>query len=308
MASLAFFGSPQAAAVSLRALVEAGHDVRLVVTRPEARRARRASPEPTAVGALAAQLGLPVGIDPQEAAAVGAELGVVVAYGRLLRPPLLERLPLVNVHFSLLPRWRGAAPVEWALRSGDAETGVSLMRVEPSLDTGPVYAARRLAIGEDLTAEELRAALADLGAQLLVERLSRGLASLGEPVAQSGEPTWAPPLSSEDRRLSWERPAAELHRLVRAGRAWTTLEGQRLLVRRSTLAGAGDGPGAPAGLQASGSWEAGARPGALMADATVLTGDGRLRLVEVQLAGRRPTAAGAWMRGLARETPLLLGT
>ncbi|HRA35850.1 MAG TPA: methionyl-tRNA formyltransferase, partial [Acidimicrobiales bacterium] len=134
-----YFGTPEIAVPPLRALAAAGFDVALVVTGADKRRGRRGAPTPTPVKAAALELGVEVTDDPDRAATVGADLGVVVAYGRILRRPLLERIPLVNLHFSLLPRWRGAAPVERAILAGDTTTGVCVMAVEEGLDTGPVY-------------------------------------------------------------------------------------------------------------------------------------------------------------------------
>ncbi len=155
MARLVFLGTPEAAVQPLRTLVRAGHDVALVVTRPDKRRGRGAALVPSPVKAAATELGLPVTDSLDDAVGVGAELGVVVAYGRIIPVAVLDRLPMVNLHFSLLPRWRGAAPVERAILEGDAETGVCLMAVEAGLDTGAIYAEVATAIDEDETADEL---------------------------------------------------------------------------------------------------------------------------------------------------------
>ena len=140
----------------LRALVAGGWDVAAVVTRADARRGRGSGLSPSPVKAAAEELGLPVVHRVEEVLDLDADLGVVVAYGALVRRPVLERLPMVNLHFSLLPRWRGAAPVERALLAGDRETGVCLMQLEEGLDTGPVFACRTVAIGARTTAAELR--------------------------------------------------------------------------------------------------------------------------------------------------------
>ena len=137
----------------LRALVAAGHDVALVVTRPDRRRGRGTAASPSPVKAAALELGLPVSHDVDDALGADAELGVVVAFGRIIKPHVLEALPMINVHFSLLPRWRGAAPVERALLAGDEVTGVCVMGVEETLDTGPVYGCRTVPIPGDTTAE-----------------------------------------------------------------------------------------------------------------------------------------------------------
>ena len=185
---------------------------------------------PSPVKEAAERLGLPVSHSVDDVLEVGAELGVVVAYGRLIRRPVLERLAFVNVHFSLLPRWRGAAPVERALLAGDTETGVCLMALEEGLDTGPVYARETVAIAADATADELRAQLVDVGTAMLVRELTAGL---GEPVAQEGEPTYASKLDASELQIDWGRSAVELERLVRVGGAWTTFRGSRLRVLRA---------------------------------------------------------------------------
>jgi methionyl-tRNA formyltransferase len=230
------------------------------------------------VKSVALDLGLAVTDRVDDVLEAGAELGVVVAYGRLIRPHVLAVLPMVNLHFSLLPRWRGAAPVERAILAGDQVTGVCLMALEEGLDTGPVYACEERAIGDDETLEEVRAALTETGSRMLVELLASGLP---EPRAQEGEPTYAAKLEPEEHHLDWSRPAVELHRVVRLGQAWTTFRGRRLRVLRARMA-TGDGL-APGELDA----------GTLR----VGTGEGTVELVEVQPEGKGPQAAGAWRNG-----------
>ncbi len=233
--------------------------------------------------AAALELGLPVATRPEDALSVDAQLGVVVAYGRIIRREVLDRLPLVNAHFSLLPRWRGAAPVERAILAGDTITGVCLMAIDEGLDTGPVYRCEQVEIGPEETAAELRSQLATLGASMLVGALSGGL---GAPTAQQGTPTYAPKVEPADLFLDWHRPAAELHRVVRLGRAWTTWRGRRLLVLAARVTDIPLGDLAPGQLQ----------------DDIVVTGDGGLRLITVQPEGRSPMAASDWLRG-ARPRP-----
>ena len=269
----------------LRALVDDGHDVALVVSQPDRKRGRGAALVPSPVKAAAQELGLPVTDRVDDVIDVGAELGVVVAFGKLIKAHVLAALPMVNVHFSLLPRWRGAAPVERAILAGDTETGVCLMGLEEGLDTGPVYECVPLEIGPEETADELRARLVEAGTELLVRRLRDGL---GEPQAQEGEPTYAAKVEPEELHLDWNRPAAELHRVVRLGRAWTTFRGRRLKVRRARLV---TGP-SPAPAPAPGELD-GLRVG---------TGEGALELVEVQPEGKGPQAASAWRNG-ARPLP-----
>lgn len=262
----------------LRALVDAGHEVVLVVTRPDKRRGRGGALVPSPVKAAAMELGLPVTDRVDDVVEAGAELGVVVAYGRLIRPHILAALPMVNLHFSLLPRWRGAAPVERAILAGDPITGVCVMALEEGLDTGPVYAYTSLTIGDDETAEELRARLAGAGTEMLLHLLETGLPE-GRP--QEGEPTYAAKIEAEEHHLDWSRPAVELHRVVRLGHAWTTFRGRRLRVLRARLASGGH-----------------LAPGELDAGALLVgTGDGALELLEVQPEGKGPQPAGAWRNG-----------
>jgi methionyl-tRNA formyltransferase len=289
---LVFLGTPAAAVPSLQALVAAGHDVALVVSRADARRGRGAALSPSPVKAAAQALGLPVTDRAAEAADVGAQLGVVVAYGRLVRPEVLDRLAMINVHFSLLPRWRGAAPVERAILAGDPTTGVCLMALEETLDTGGVYRRAEVPIGPDESADELRSRLADLGARLLVDALAEGL---GDAEPQVGEPTYAAKIDPSELQLDWAGPAVVAHRTVRVGRAWTTFRGRRLLVLAAALAAT---PDVPATAPTPGTVQPGTvQPGTLLG-ASVATGEGWLRLVTVQPEGRRALPAAEWVRGV----------
>ena len=218
----------------LRVLVAAGHDIALCVTRPDRRRGRGGAVTPSPVKEAALELGLPVSHSMEDVAEAGVELAVVVAYGRIIPVTLLERVPMVNLHFSLLPRWRGAAPVERAILAGDPETGVCLMKLEEGLDTGPVYARRVVPIGSDTDLVALRAELVEVGSALLAESLAGGLAGLPAPEPQEGEPTVAPKLTPEDLHLHWEDAALQLHRVVRLDRAWTTFRGRRLGILEAT--------------------------------------------------------------------------
>lgn len=255
-----------------------------MITRPDKRRGRGGATSPTAVALVAEELGIPTTSDISQATSAGAELGVVVAYGRIIKPDILAALPMVNVHFSLLPRWRGAAPVERAILAGDPVTGVCLMEVEEGLDTGGVYRSREVAVDLDETAAQLTARLATAGADLLVRGLQEGL---GRPVPQQGEPTYAAKIEPEDLHLNWARSANLLHRVVRLGRAWTTWKGRRLLV-----------------LAASPAEAEGGEPGTVSGQ-VVQTGEGGLRLVTVQPEGKRAMPAADWIRGAG--APLHLG-
>lgn len=277
---LAFLGTPEVAAGTLTALVGAGHEVAVVVTRPDKRRGRGLEVSPSPVKAAAVELGLPVVHRVEQALGVGASLGVVVAYGRLVKPDALAQLPMVNVHFSLLPRWRGAAPVERAVLAGDATTGVCLMKLEEGLDTGPVYARRQVDIAATETVVQLRARLAALGTSMLVQALADGLP---EPVPQQGQPTYADKVDVAELELDFSEPVELNMRRVRVGRAWTTLRGRRLIVHRAQP------------VQAAGT-ERPLAPGELDGH-FVGCGDGRLELLEVQLEGKPSMAAAAWSRG-----------
>lgn len=291
---LVFFGTPVEAADTLSALHDAGHDIALAVTQPDKRRGRGTATSPSPVRAAAAALGVPV-LTPAKAgdivddvAASGATLGVVVAFGQILPPALLAAVAggFVNVHFSLLPRWRGAAPVERAVLAGDSETGVCIMQIDEGLDTGPVYACASTPIAADETAGELRARLAALGTDLLLRTLPDIESKHSQP--QQGDGTVAAKLTVDEFRLDPSRPARDLARVVRAGNprpgAWFMVNSKRVKVRRAHVDEASDGHEAASGLIR---W-----PGVLS------TVSGGLALDEVEVEGRRAMAATDWLNGL----------
>jgi methionyl-tRNA formyltransferase len=244
---IVYLGTPPDAVPPLRALHAAGHEIALVVTQPDRKRGRGGGLVPSAVKTAAVELGLPV-VTPEKSRevveqvrATGASVGVVVAFGQLLPEALLDTLPLgfVNLHFSLLPRWRGAAPVERAILAGDVETGVDLMVIEKGLDTGAVFASVRTPIRDGETAGELHARLVDLGTQLLLDTLPE-LPRL-EPTPQAGETTYAEKLTVEEFELDPDAAPVDLVRIVRAANprpgAWTTVDGKRLKVWRAHVEG-----------------------------------------------------------------------
>jgi len=273
----------------LQALVADGHDVCLVVTRADKRRGRGSALVASPVKSAAEELGLAVTDRVDDVVDAGADLGVVVAFGRLIKPHVLGALPMVNVHFSLLPRWRGAAPVERAILAGDTETGVCLMQLDEGLDTGPIYTCARLAIGPEESATELRARLVQVGTQLLIDSLRKGL---GTPTPQDGEPRYADKIDPAERHLDWTRPAVEIDRVVRIGDAWTTFRGNRLKVLRARPSSGGPGPGAS--------------PGALDG-VRVGAGEGAVELVEVQPEGKAAMAAADWRNGARPRSDERLG-
>lgn len=296
---VAFAGSPAAALPSLRALAGA-HDVALVVSQPDRPKGRSRRPVPTPVAEAAARLGLAL-VTPQSISAPeeverlagsGARALCVVAYGQILRPAVLDLFPCVNVHFSLLPEYRGAAPVERAIMDGRTTTGITIMLMDPGMDTGPVVARREVAIAPDEDAGTLTARLAEIGAPMLVEAvdaLAAGTLS-ATPQDEAGA-SLAPRITSADRPLDLALPARVLADRVRALAphvgATVGLGGDRLIVWRAALA---DAPGAP--LRAEG--------GRLVLGAA----DGGLELLEVQPPGKGRMAAADFLRG--RRGPLEL--
>ena len=291
---IVFLGTPIESAVALRAVVEAGFDIPLVITRPDRRRGRGSSLVPSPVKAEAIELGLAVehdltSLDPGgslDDPARPIDLGVVVAFGRIIPSALLQRMAMVNIHFSLLPRWRGAAPVERAILAGDERTGVCLMEVAEGLDEGGIYAQVEISMSPEDTAAELRARLAKVGAELLVEHLRSGL---GPPHNQVGEPVYAHKLQREEFRLDFSQPAVVAHRVVRIGRAWTTFRGKRLGVEAASVSPTTSG--AYGELQGT----------------TVSTPDGGLRLITVKPEGRQAGAADQWVNGARLEPGERLG-
>jgi methionyl-tRNA formyltransferase len=238
----------------------------------------------------ALELGLPVSHRLDDARTCGARRGVVVAYGLIIPSDLLAAVPMVNMHFSKLPRWRGAAPVERAILAGDDETAVGIMEMEAGLDTGPVYMQRAVPILPDDTAESLRARLAELGTEVLLEVLGEGLSTT--PTPQAGEVVYAHKITSEDRRIHWDQPASVIDAQVRVGRAHTVFRGDRFIVWRTR------------------NTEATAEPGVLFGSdhgPMVGTGSHALQLCEVQPASRPRMDAKAWWNG-ARPDGEVLGS
>jgi methionyl-tRNA formyltransferase len=277
---LAFLGTPHAAVPVLEELVRAGHDVAVVITRADKKRGRGSSLLASPVKFAAQSLGLNVAHSLKDLGAYDVERGVVVAYGALIPAALLEQVPMLNVHFSLLPRWRGAAPVERAILAGDHETGVSIMAIEPTLDTGPVYATARTSIGEK-TAYELTEELAHVGASLLREVL-RDPQALASPKAQEGEATYAEKLTKEDFHLQPAMTLVEVARTVRLGRAYFFVAGRRLRVFEGHE---GNGVGARGSLTRKDN------------DVVMGTGDGNYVLDVVQPEGSRTMRAHEWWSG-----------
>ncbi|QDZ13825.1 methionyl-tRNA formyltransferase [Humibacter ginsenosidimutans] len=299
---IAFAGTPQAAVPTLRALAAGPHEIVTVVTRPDAPLGRKRVLTPSPVAIAAAQLGLPVvkarRLDEEATASIldaRPELGVVVAYGGLVREPLLSAPEhgWINLHFSLLPRWRGAAPVQRALIAGDQITGAAVFRLVPELDAGDVYDMVEHPIGPDDTAGELLDALAVEGAELVARVVDSIATGSAVAVAQEGEPTLAPKLGLDDARLDLTRDAAAVYARLRGVTpepgAFVTVAGTRVKVLAAARSGAA--PLVPGQLQLVG------------VKALIGTATTPLHLITVQPAGKRPMPGADWLRGLpARAT------
>jgi methionyl-tRNA formyltransferase len=277
---LVFLGTPAAAAIILSELIRSGFEIAHVVTRSDARRGRGSSTTPSPVKQVAIDNAIDVSHDMTWLKENSDRdlLGVVVAYGKIIPASVLSHTAMVNVHFSLLPRWRGAAPVERAILAGDARTGVCIMNVEETLDTGDVFAERHINIVDSHTTENLTADLAQLGAELLVETLNGGI---GQGIPQHGETTYATKVTAEELRLDWNLSSVEVLRRVRALRSYTMLGAQRLKI-----------------VQAEMHLDAVAlSPGQCDGAGYVGTRDGSVRLITVQPEGKGAMEAAAWLRG-----------
>ncbi|HUQ26643.1 MAG TPA: methionyl-tRNA formyltransferase, partial [Burkholderiales bacterium] len=247
---LVFAGTPEFAAQALGRLLDAGHQVPLVVTQPDRPAGRGMRPATSAVKRLALSHGLALaqperlgGAEADALRAAQADVLVVAAYGMLLPAPFLDLAQhgALNIHASLLPRWRGAAPIQRAILAGDRETGISIMRMDAGLDTGPVFSRHRLPIADDDDAGSLHDKLASLGGEAIVEALAQLEAGKAKAIAQPAEgATYARKIGRDDARLDWSQPAPHLERAVRALRpspgAATTLEGERFKVWRAHVA------------------------------------------------------------------------
>ena len=302
VARIAFAGTPDFAVPTLRTLLASEHELVGVWTQPDRPAGRGRQPRPSPVKAVAGAAGIPVHqperltSETERAPLVAAEpdVLVVVAYGLLLPRAVLAlpRQGCVNVHASLLPRWRGAAPIQRAVLAGDSETGVCLMRMDPGMDTGPVYACRRTAIGADDTAGTLHDRLADTGAALLADNLEGLVHGELEPTPQPEEGvTHAAKITKAEARLDWTQPAHALARQVAALNPWPVAEadwaGQRLRVWRAH-------PLAPGTTTEPGTVIA-AGPEGL----DVACGEGCLRITELQAPGGRPQAVASFLNGHA---------
>jgi len=306
---IVFMGTPDFAVPALRAVIDAGHEVVAVYTQPPRAAGRGMALRQSPVQQAAEQAGLAV-LTPerlknpeeqQRFSAFNADVAVVVAYGRFLSKPILDapHFGCLNLHASLLPRWRGAAPINRAIMAGDKETGVSVMRITEGLDTGPVCLEVRVSIGSDETAGEVQDRLSAQGARLMIEALAA--LELGhldcKPQPRDGA-TYAEKIAPAEARIDWSRPARDVHNLIRGlsphPGAWFEVElngkRERIKALRSSLT-EGNGP-----------------PGTVLDDGlTIACGQGAVRLVQVQRAGKRPMGAEDFLRGVTIAPGAVIG-
>lgn len=289
---LIFMGTPDFSVPALQALVEAGHDIAAVYTQPPRPAGRGKKDRPSPVQGRAEELGLDVrhpktlrdAAAQADFRALSADIAVVVAYGLILPQAVLDapRHGCLNIHASLLPRWRGAAPIHRAVMSGDAETGVCIMQMEAGLDTGPVFLREATAIGPEDTTGDLHDRLADMGARLIVRALDRlsDLSAVSQP--ETGV-TYAEKIDKAEARIDWTRPAAEVDRQIRGlspfPGAWCDIDGERVKLLRSRLA-EGEGP-----------------PGTHLGGFRIACGDGAVQILEAQRQGKRAMPATDFLRG-----------
>ena len=301
---LIFMGTPAFAVPALLEIAARGHDIAAVYTRAPKPAGRGMAVQPSPVEREAHRLALeavtPASLKDHSTQAMirahGAEAAVVVAYGLLLPKSVIEMLPLgaFNIHASLLPRWRGAAPINRAIMAGDSETGVTIMKMNEGLDTGDIAMAERMPVGTDMTAGELHDALARLGADLMVRALAaldRGSLTL-TPQPQDGA-TYAHKISKDETRIDWSKPWRAVHDRIRGlspfPGAWFEAGGARVKALHATR---GEGSG---------------KPGTVLDDKlTIACGDGAVRLTQVQRAGKQPMAAEEFLRGSALGAGVVL--
>jgi len=300
---LVFMGTPDFSVPALKALIDAGHEIVAVYSQPPRKSGRGQKLTPSPVHAFAEAQGIevrtPVSLKTEEAqqafAALNADAAVVVAYGLILPQAILDapKSGCFNIHASLLPRWRGAAPIQRAIEAGDTQTGVTIMQMDAGLDTGPMLLTETIDIASDMNAQQLHDALCDMGGRLIVAALA-GVADGGltSEVQPEDGVTYAKKIDKTETRIDWRRSAVDLARLVRAlyPLTWFERDGQRVRVLRATVE------------------EASGEPGAVLDDALLVAcAEGALRLIEVQPAGKAAMDAGAYLRGNPLKMGAVLG-
>lgn len=297
VSSVVFLGTPEIAVPHLEALVASGVVVELVVTRPDVRRGRGNEVSASPVKVAAQNLGLTVSHDVSDVLSIAKDnsdlLGVVVAFGELIAVEVLSRVPMVNVHFSLLPRWRGAAPVERAILAGDQTTGVCIMRVVEKLDEGEVYARQEVTIATNDDVESLKSKLNAVAIKLLLSKIKAGFDA---GVSQAGEASYAKKIKSIDLQIDWSKSADQISRQVRVGGAFTTINGRRIKILSAQVI-----DGIPIDTQ----------PGQVCEVNTkyccVATGEKALSLIEVQPEGKSAMKIEEWLNGARLNIESLFG-
>ena len=278
---IVYIGTPEIAVPPLRALVAAGFDVELVVTGVDKRRGRGSQTTANPVKTAAVELGIPVSHDINDVLQLDSDglLGVVVAFGNIISQKILQHAPMINIHYSALPRWRGAAPVERAILSGDATTAVCIIQVAEQLDAGDVLASSPCVIQEDDSVETLRNRLGQLALPLLIDICSNGVK---EQISQTGEVVVARKISAQDLAIHWSSEAEQILRQIRVGHAFTFFDGKRFKIHEATQSSVG----LPIGTIA-------------VRDGNVLVGSqkGSVQLTTVQPEGKPRVLAKDWARG-----------
>ena len=283
---IAYLGTPEVAVPPLRALHDFGLEIPIVITGVDKRRGRGSKVSPSPVKVESKRIGIPVAHDLTVLSEVDVDLGVVVAFGQIIPPHILANLPLVNLHFSLLPKWRGAAPVERAILEGDEFTGVCVMKIETTLDTGDIYREEVIPLSSEASLDEVRNELCEKGTELLIDCFNIGF---GVPKPQIGDAIYASKIKSEEHEIQWSQSASQIHRVIRLGNAWTLLDGKRLRILE-------------AGFDDLGDQEPGEIKGVVVG-----TGKGSINLLTVKPEGRKELSARDWINGLRLGTQARLG-
>ncbi len=299
--SIIYLGTPEIAVAPLQALVAAGCNIQLVITRPDTRRGRGKQTSACPVKQAALELGLRVSDSLEDLVVMSAQnpnlLGVVIAYGAIIPMDILSVVPMINVHFSLLPRWRGAAPVERAILAGDAKTGVCIMRIVEGLDQGEVYSRSEVSISATDTLESLRKKLVDASLPLLISAVKNGV---GHGVDQTGEVSYAKKISADELRIDWSTSAVQIDRLIRVGGAYTNIAGKRIKIVSAKIS-----PNISSNISAN------QTPGAVSViskyECEVATSDGVISLTEVQPEGKSVMTVEVWLNGARIETGAVFG-
>lgn len=297
VSSVVFFGTPEVAVEHLESLVASGIAVELVVTRPDVRRGRGSEVSASPVKIAAQKLGISVSHEVSDVLKIATQkpnlLGVVVAFGELIPIQVLSHVPMVNVHFSLLPRWRGAAPVERAILAGDEKTGVCIMRVVEKLDEGEVYVCQEMAISDEDDVNSLRSKLNNVAITLLLNKIKNGF---DHGITQTGETIYAKKIKTADLQIDWSQPSNQILRQVRVGGAFTFVNGRRIKIMQGKLV-----------TGVSRDFKSGQLCEISKTSCCVATGDGAVSIAEVQPEGKSAMPVEEWLKGARLNSGFLFG-